>query len=136
MTCTPARTSKPDGGARPSRLATLFAALMLGLAAASPPASAETPAQAPVQTPAQVPAGKPADAKPAEAKPAEAKPAEAKPPSLGDAGAVAPKPKAAMGANATLKREVEEARKAFESSGSMQDRIHLERLRQRLKAAH
>lgn len=72
----------------------------------------------------------------AAAKAKQAKPAEAKPPSLGDAGAVAPKPKAAMGANATLKREVEEARKAFESSGSMQDRIHLERLKQRLKAAH
>ncbi len=71
----------------------------------------------------------------AAAKAKQAKPAEAKPPSLGDTGAAAPKPKVATGANATLKREVEEARKAYESSGSMQDRIHLERLKQRLKAA-
>ena len=71
----------------------------------------------------------------AAAKAKQAKPAEAKPPALGDNGAAAPKPKTAMGANASLKREVEEARKAFDSSGSMQDRIHLERLKQRLKAA-
>lgn len=71
----------------------------------------------------------------AAAKAKQAKPAEAKPPSLGDSGAAAPKPKTALGANATLKRELEEAKKAYESSGSMQDRIHLERLKQRLKAA-
>jgi len=81
MTRTPERTCKPDGGARPSRLPALFAALMLGLAAASPPACAETPAPTPAQAPAQAqaPVGKPAEAKPAEAKPAEAKPAGAKP---------------------------------------------------------
>ncbi|MCJ2017020.1 DUF3772 domain-containing protein [Methylobacterium sp. E-065] len=81
MTRTQERTCKLDGGARPSRLPALFAALMLGLAAASPPACAETPAPTPAQAPAQAqaPAGKPAEAKPSEAKPAETKPAGAKP---------------------------------------------------------
>ncbi|WP_267356560.1 DUF3772 domain-containing protein [Methylobacterium sp. GC_Met_3] len=81
MTRTQERTCKLDGGARPSRLPTLFAALMLGLAAASPPACAETPAPTPAQAPAQAqaPAGKPAEAKPSETKPAETKPAGAKP---------------------------------------------------------
>ena len=80
MTRTQERTCKLDGGARPSRLPALIAALMLGLAAASPPACAETPAPTPAQAPAQAqaPAGKPADAKPAETKPAGAKPTAAK----------------------------------------------------------
>ncbi|MCJ2072049.1 DUF3772 domain-containing protein [Methylobacterium sp. J-030] len=84
MTRTPARTPRPDGGARPSRLPALLAALMLSLStAACGPAFAQAPAPGPAQAPAQAPAGKatakPTDAKPTDAKPAEAKPAEAKP---------------------------------------------------------
>lgn len=72
----------------------------------------------------------------ASAKAKQAKPAEAaKPPMMGDSGAAAPKPKTGSGQNAVLKREVEEARKAFEASGSMQDRIRLELARQKLKTA-
>ena len=72
----------------------------------------------------------------AAAKAKQAKPAEAKkPPMMGDTGAAAPKPKTATGANAVLKREVEEARKTFEESGSMQDARRLEVARQKLRAA-
>jgi hypothetical protein len=73
----------------------------------------------------------------AAAKAKQAKPAEAakKPPMMGDSGAAASKPKTGSGANAVLKREVEEARKAFEESGSMESRIRLELARQKLKTA-
>lgn len=72
----------------------------------------------------------------AAAKAKQAKPAEAKkPPMMGDTGAAAPKPKTATGANAVLKREFEEARKAFEESGSKQDAVRLEVARRKLRAA-
>ncbi|MBE7249220.1 MAG: DUF3772 domain-containing protein, partial [Actinomycetospora chiangmaiensis] len=74
MIRTPARTPRPDGGVRPSRLSALVVTVMLGLSvAASEPAFAQAPAPAPE------PASKPADAKPADAKPADAKSAGAKP---------------------------------------------------------
>ena len=73
----------------------------------------------------------------AAAKAKQAKPAEAakKPPMMGDSGAAAPKPKTGSGQNAVLKREVEEARKAFEESGSMESRKRLELARMKLRQA-